>query len=95
MGGGGPGAFGSGSGGQVSVAIETLQETKARMQAETMAEVPGSVSYLEWDGRGIPGQDGPAQAAARPGIPGSGPSAEQGTNDGVTGRPDTGDGTTR
>ena len=95
VGGGGPGAFGSGSGGQVSVAIETLQETKARMQAETMAEVPGSVSYLEWDGRGIPGQDGPAQAAARPGIPGSGPSAEQGINDRGAGRADTGDGTTR
>jgi nitrate reductase beta subunit len=67
----GPGeAFGSRSGGPVPVAIQTLRETKARMQADDMAQVPGSVSYLQWDGKGVPGQATPEQVAERPGIPG-------------------------
>ncbi len=53
---GGPGAFGGGSGGPVPVAIQTLRETKERMQADDMSQVPGSVSYLQWDGRGMPGK---------------------------------------
>ena len=66
-------AFGTGSGGPVPIAIQTLRETKARMQADDMAQVPGSVSYLEWDGRGMPGQASPEEVAERPGIPGAEP----------------------
>ena len=68
--GAGPGAFGGGSGGPVPVAIQTLRETKARMQADDMSQVPGSVTYLEWDGRGVPGKATPEQVEARDGIPG-------------------------
>ena len=64
-------AFGGGSGGPVPVAVQTLRETKARMQADDMSQVPGSVSYLEWDGRGMPGQATPEEVAARKGIPGA------------------------
>ncbi|MGA4507487.1 nitrate reductase subunit beta [Propionibacteriaceae bacterium G1746] len=67
---GGPGAFGGGSGGPVPVAIQTLRETKARMQADEMSQVPGAVSYLEWDGKGMPGKASPDDVAARHGIPG-------------------------
>ena len=71
VGGGGSGPFGEGSGaGPVPVAIQTLAETKARMQADDMAEVPGSVSYMEWDGQGLPGRPSPQDAADRVGIPG-------------------------
>ncbi|MGA4669977.1 nitrate reductase subunit beta [Propionibacteriaceae bacterium Y1923] len=71
------GLFGGGSGGgPVPVAIQTLRETKARMQADEMSQVPGSVSYLEWDGRGMPGKDSPEQVAHRQGIPGAVPSSE-------------------
>ena len=70
------GLFGGGSGGPVSVAIQTLRETKARMQADDMSQVPGTVSYLEWDGQGMPGKATPEQAAERHGIPGAEPSAE-------------------
>ncbi len=63
-------AFGSGSGGPVPVAIQTLRETKARMQADDMTQVPGSVSYLQWDGKGVPGKATPDEVADRPGIPG-------------------------
>nr|NLI50411.1 nitrate reductase subunit beta [Propionibacterium sp.] len=67
----GPGeAFGSRSGAPVPVAIQTLRETKARMQADDMAQVPGSVSYLQWDGKGVPGKATPQEVAERPGIPG-------------------------
>ena len=69
VGGGGPGAFGGGSGGPVSVAIQTLAETKQRMQADDMSQVPGSVSFLEWDGRGVPGKASPEEVEHRPGIP--------------------------
>ncbi len=69
VGGGGPGAFGGGSGGPVSVAIQTLAETKQRMQADDMSQVPGSVSYLEWDGHGVPGKASPEEVEHRPGIP--------------------------
>lgn len=68
---GGHGAFGAGSGRPVPAAVQTLAETKARMQADDMSQVPGSVSYLQWDGRGMPGQASPDEAAARRGIPGS------------------------
>ena len=68
--GAGPGAFGGGSGGPVPVALQTLRETKARMQADDMSQVPGSVTYLEWDGRGVPGKATPEQVEARDGIPG-------------------------
>jgi len=68
---GSPMAFGGGSGGPVPVAVQTLRETKARMQADDMSQVPGSVSYLEWDGRGMPGQATPEEVAARKGIPGA------------------------
>ncbi|QIK72887.1 nitrate reductase subunit beta [Propioniciclava coleopterorum] len=68
--GAGPGAFGGGSGGPVPVAIQTLRETKARMQADDMSQVPGSVTYLEWDGRGVPGKATPEQVEHRHGIPG-------------------------
>ena len=71
VGGPAPGAFGTGSGGPVPVAIQTLRETKARMQADDMSQVPGSVSYLEWDGKGIPGKASAADVAERPGIPGA------------------------
>lgn len=70
VGGGGPGAFGGGSGQPVPVAISTLRETKARMQADDMSQVPGSVTYLEWDGRGLPGKATPEQVMRRHGIPG-------------------------
>ena len=70
---GGPGAFGGGSGGPVPVAIQTLRETKERMQADDMSQVPGSVSYLQWDGRGVPGKDSPEEVEHRHGIPGAGP----------------------
>ena len=69
--GAGPGAFGGGSGGPVPVAIQTLRETKARMQADDMSQVPGSVTYLEWDGRGVPGKASPEQVELREGIPGA------------------------
>ena len=72
----GPGLFGGGSGGPVPVAIQTLRETKARMQADEMSQVPGSVSYLDWDGQGIPGKPGFDAAADRQGIPGATPSAD-------------------
>ena len=68
---GGQGAFGSGSGGPVPVAIQMRAEAKARMQADDMSQVPGSVSFLQWDGRGIPGEESPEQVAGRPGIPGA------------------------
>ena len=70
---GGPGAFGGGSGGPVPVAIQTLRETKERMQADDMSQVPGSVSYLQWDGRGVPGKDSSEEVEHRHGIPGAGP----------------------
>ena len=70
-GGGSGGAFGSGSGGPVPVAIQTLRETKARMQADEMSQVPGSVSYLTWDGKGMPGKATPDDVADRSGIPGA------------------------
>ena len=69
VGGGGPGAFGGGSGGPVPVALQTLAETKARMQADDMSQVPGSVSYMAWDGKGMPGVATPVQVAERHGIP--------------------------
>ena len=69
--GGSGGAFGSGSGGPVPVAIQTLRETKARMQADEMSQVPGSVSYLTWDGKGMPGKATPDDVADRSGIPGA------------------------
>ncbi len=75
VGGNGEGMFGSRSGGPVPVAIQMRSEAKARMQADDMTQVPGSVSYLEWDGKGMPGHASPDEVAARPGIPG----AEQGT----------------
>ncbi|MFV0429520.1 MAG: nitrate reductase subunit beta [Arachnia sp.] len=49
-----PSAFGTGSGGPTPVAIQTFAEAKARMEADDMADVPGAVSYREWDGHGIP-----------------------------------------
>ncbi len=51
---GGQSVFGTDSGQPVPVAIETFEEAKARMQADDMSEVPGSVSYLNWDGKGLP-----------------------------------------
>jgi nitrate reductase beta subunit len=71
VGGTGSGVFGTGSGGPVPVAIQTLRETKERMQADDMSQVPGSVSYLAWDGRGMPGKPTPDDIASRPGIPGA------------------------
>ena len=61
---GGPSVFGTGSGQPVPVAIETFEEAKARMQADDMSEVPGSVSYLNWDGKGLPTQS--ARGADQP-----------------------------
>ena len=54
------------------VAVQTLRETKMRMQADEMAQVPGSVKYLQWDGHGIPGHATPEDVEERHGIPGAG-----------------------
>ncbi len=63
--------FGSGSGGPIPIALQTFKEAKARMQADDWSQVPGSLSYMEWDGRGMPGKASPDEVAQRPGIPGS------------------------
>ena len=34
-----------------------------------MTQVPGSVSYLAWDGKGMPGKATPDEVAERRGIP--------------------------
>ncbi|HEX2857335.1 MAG TPA: nitrate reductase subunit beta [Propionibacteriaceae bacterium] len=65
--------FGSGSGGPIPIALQTFKEAKARMQADDWSQVPGSLSYMEWDGRGMPGKASPEEVAQRPGIPGSVP----------------------
>ncbi len=54
---GGPGSFGGGSGGPVPVAIQTFAEAKARMEADDMSQAPQTVSYLQWDGKGVPGDE--------------------------------------
>ena len=41
------------------------------MQADEMSQVPGSVSYLTWDGKGMPGKATPDDVADRSGIPGA------------------------
>ena len=65
--------FGSGSGGPIPIALQTFKEAKARMQADDWSQVPGSLSYMEWDGHGMPGKASPDEVAQRPGIPGSVP----------------------
>ncbi len=69
VGGSGPGVFGTGSGGLIPVAIQMRRDREAHIQADDMSQVPGSVSYLQWDGKGMPGTASPDEVAEGPGIP--------------------------